>query len=113
MENPYQMLGKKVRFYREKAGLTQAELAEKSGLSDNFIGLIERGIKHPKLTTLTKISAVLGVQLHELFHPLNTGEEENKIALKELKELLNKKSFKDAKLLLSIYRTIRDYYTTD
>ena len=108
MENPYQMLGKKIRFYREKAGFTQAELAEKSELSDNFVGLIERGIKHPKLTTVSKISDVLGVHLYELFQPLESGAEENKIASQELKELLNKKNFKDAKLLLSIYRTIRD-----
>jgi len=30
MENPYQMVGKRVRFFREQDGLTQAELAEKN-----------------------------------------------------------------------------------
>ena len=44
-------------------GLTQAELAEKTGLSDNFIGLIERGIKHPTLETLDKIASALEVDL--------------------------------------------------
>ena len=108
MENTYQMVGKKIRFYREKAGITQAALAEKAQVSDNFIGLIERGVKQPKLATLSKIAYALDVKLFELFRPLETGEDKNKVAATELKALLNKRNFADAKLLLSVYRSIRD-----
>ena len=89
--------------------LTQAELAEKTGLSDNFIGLIERGVKHPTLETLNKIAEALQVQLSELFQPMTNGEKDTEGALKELKRLLNKKGFKDAKLLLAIYKSVCEH----
>jgi len=109
MENPYQMAGKKIRFYREQLGLTQAALAEKAGVSDNFIGPIERGVKHPTLTTLMRISRALEVNLYELFYPSRNDAEENKNATKELSALVRRKGFKNAKLLISIYRAIRDH----
>ena len=109
MENPYQMVGKRVRFFREQDGLTQAELAEKTGLSDNFIGLIERGIKHPTLDTLNKVADALEVNLNEFFHPTKSTPEDTANALKELKRLLNKRNFKDGALLLAIYKTICEH----
>ena len=109
MENPYQRAGKRIRFFREQDELTQAELAEKTGLSDNFIGLIERGVKHPTLETLNKIAEALKVQLSELFQPMTNSPEDTEGALKELKRLLNKKGFKDAKLLLAIYKSVCEH----
>ena len=35
--------GLRVKELRKEKGLTQSELAEKIGLSNNFIGMIERG----------------------------------------------------------------------
>ena len=109
MSNPYQMVGKRIRFFREQAGLTQGKLAERTGLSDNFIGLIERGIKHPTLETLNKIAAALEVNLAEFFHPMTNTSENAQEALKELKKVLNRRNFKDAKLLLAIYKTICEH----
>lgn len=93
-------------------GLTHAELAEKTGLSDNFIGLIERGIKHPTLETLDKIASALEVNLSELFHPVTNGQKDSVESLAELKRILNKKNFKDGKLLLAIYKTICEHNTS-
>ena len=112
MRNPYQTTGKRIRFFREQDGLTQAELAEKTGLSDNFIGLIERGIKHPTLETLNRIAEALEVHLGEFFQPMTNKPEDAEGALKELKNLLNKRNFKDAKLLLAVYKTIREHSPT-
>ena len=109
MENPYQMTGKRIRFFREQDGLTQAELAEKTGLSDNFIGLIERGIKHPTLETLNKIAEALEVHLSEFFQPMTNRPEDAEGSLKELKRLLNKRNFKNAKLLLAVYKSICEH----
>ena len=109
MENPYQMVGKRIRFFREQDGLTQAQLAEKVGLSNNYVGLIERGEKHPKIDTLNKIAQALEVKLAEFFNPLKNKAEDSAEAIKELKRLLSKRKFKDAKLLLSIYRSICEY----
>ena len=109
MENLYQIVGKRVKFFREQVDLTQAELAEKVGISNNYIGLIERGIKHATLDTLNRISQALDVKLCDLLIPLNNRPEDNEQALKELKRLLNKRKFKNAKLLLSIYKSICEH----
>lgn len=100
-------LGKRIRLFRNQSGLTQAQLAEKTGLSDNFIGLIERGIKQPTIDTLHKIVKSLDVTLEELFK--NTTEETSKKPAQELRELLAKRNFKDSELLLDIYKTICEY----
>ncbi len=107
MENPYQQVGKRVRSYREQCGLTQAQLAEKTELSDNYIGLIERGLKQPSLHTLNRIAKVLEIELCELVKKAPEGTEEAE-SLQQLRKLLNKKSFNSAKLLLALYKTIQE-----
>lgn len=108
MENPYQSVGKRVRYFRKQNKISQAELAEKANLSDNYIGLIERGLKQPPLTTLSSIAKALDVELSVFFSEGKTpnGDQE---ATAELKKLLAKKNFKDAQLLLAIYKTIRSF----
>jgi transcriptional regulator with XRE-family HTH domain len=61
---------REVRRRREALGLTQDELAEKSGLTPNYIGTIENGKRDPSLSTMTSIAKGLGLQLGELFGPL-------------------------------------------
>ena len=46
------LFGKKVKDARVDLNLTQFELAEKIGVSQNFLGDIERGIKLPSLSKL-------------------------------------------------------------
>jgi len=60
-------LGKSIRKYRKQAGLRQNQLAEKVGLSDKYIQLIESGERKPSLRTVYKISRALGVKVQELF----------------------------------------------
>lgn len=54
-------IGKNIRFYRAKQRASQEKLAEKTDLSSNYIGMIERGEKVPSVKSLLKISAALGV----------------------------------------------------
>lgn len=59
----YITLGLKIAYYRKKAGLTQENLAERTGKSVNFIAQVEgtgtvRGVS---LETLFKIAQVLNV----------------------------------------------------
>ena len=49
--------------------MTQEELAEKSGYSVDFIGLVERGINAPTVERLPDIANALGVETWELFVP--------------------------------------------
>ena len=63
----YKSLGKRIKFLREKAGLTQEELADKTSLSLDYIGKIEVNINKPGLISLLKIAFALKVQPKELF----------------------------------------------
>lgn len=55
-------LGDKLRKAREKAGLTQAELAERAGVNDNYYAVIERGEANPSYDKLQAILKVLKVK---------------------------------------------------
>ena len=61
------MFGEKLRKLREKAGLTQKELAEMLGHSSNsYISDIEKGVFLPSKEKLRKIAKALGVPFKEL-----------------------------------------------
>lgn len=61
------LFGKRVKEARENMSLTQSVLAEKLGVSQNFLGDIERGIKLPSVSKLIQISNTLKVSLDTLF----------------------------------------------
>lgn len=54
-------LGKRIRQQRKMLKLTQAELAEKIGVSTSYIGHIERGLKHCSLESIVALSNVLHI----------------------------------------------------
>ena len=60
-------LGLRLQNARKKAGLTQQELCQKSGLSYSTLAKIERGaIKSPSIFTIQQIAGVLGVGIDEI-----------------------------------------------
>lgn len=61
------MLGKKIREERLKKDMTQFALAEEIGVSQNFLGDVERGLKAPSMTTSIRLANVLGISLDVLF----------------------------------------------
>ncbi len=61
------IVGDKIRRLREKAGLTQEELALKSGLSQGYINQIESGKRRFTQKSLELIAGALSIPLVELF----------------------------------------------
>ena len=59
------MLSKKIKVARKKANLTQAELAEKIGISAKQLSRIEMASFIPSLITFLKITKVLGLSLDD------------------------------------------------
>jgi len=57
----YESIGKNLRKYRLEKKLRQEDLAERAGLSTNYIGMVERGEKIPSLETFITILNVLEV----------------------------------------------------
>lgn len=59
-------VGANVRLYREKADVSQEELADRSGLHRTYISGVERGVRNPTVLVLAKIAKALGVEAHML-----------------------------------------------
>ena len=52
---------------RTELGLTQAELAEKVGVTRKTVNTVENGVFTPSATLAIKLSQALGVTVEELF----------------------------------------------
>lgn len=59
-------LGARLRAQREARGYTQARLAEKVGVTPNYLGVIERGLKLPTLDKLVLFAKALEINPAEL-----------------------------------------------
>ena len=59
--------GARIRVLRRERGLTQEALAQRSSLSVEAVGRIERGAFSPTLETIHKLASGLGVPFQELF----------------------------------------------
>ena len=66
-EEIYIKIGKNIKKLREKSSLTQEKLAEKAGISQDFLGKIEVGINKPGLKSLIKLSKALNIPLKKIF----------------------------------------------
>lgn len=58
---PARAFGERVRELRLDRGLSQEALAERAGLSRNYVGDVERGMKNLSLYNLLRIAKALGV----------------------------------------------------
>lgn len=59
-------IGKNIRYFRKKAGLTQKQLAEKVGVNEVTIRSYEAGRYEPKTETLYKLVRALDCNIHEI-----------------------------------------------
>lgn len=94
-----EMLGKRIKQGRLKLDLTQYALAEEIGVSQNFLGDIERGIKAPSITTAIRLANVLGMSLDIMFAESLTNQvrETEDIILSDKQVSIMKKFVKDIK----------------
>ena len=61
------MPGSRLRAARERAGLTQAELAERAGVSRQLVGAIEAGRHSPAVDAALRIAGALDASVERLF----------------------------------------------
>ena len=60
-------IGKTVRQLRELRGMSREQLGEKIGVSSGSIGLYERGLSSPRVSTLAKLIDVLDADANTFF----------------------------------------------
>lgn len=61
-------IGERVKNLRQKMGLTQDELAQRSELTKGFISQLERDLASPSVDTLSDVLEALGTNLGEFFY---------------------------------------------
>lgn len=59
-------LARRIRAFRKLKGLTQAELADRLGVSIGILGAVERGTRVPDEKLISNIAKALGVDESEL-----------------------------------------------
>jgi DNA-binding XRE family transcriptional regulator len=65
--NPYRLytaasVGPAIQMYRERAGLTQAELAEMAGLNRTYLSDLEQGKETEQMRRILRVLKLLGVR---------------------------------------------------
>lgn len=69
-------LGRRIRALRLSRNLTQGQLAERAGLNEKYIGVLEREGKDLAVSTLVSIARALDVPVGELFAEPTRGDKD-------------------------------------
>jgi len=63
----HQLFGNRIKELRTQEGITQEDLAFKTGVDRSYMGFVERGERNPTLGKIIKIAKTLGVKARDLF----------------------------------------------
>jgi len=96
------LLSHNIRLFRVDSGLSQAELAEKAGLSAPYLGAVERGDKWPSPATLAEIAYSLGIEPYDLLKPENVSSREVRKIIARLAREITAYTGQSVKLLNSV-----------
>ena len=66
-------LGVAVKRARSRLGLSQLELAQRSGLHRSYVSDVERGARNPTVVSIQKIAHALRVSVAKLFEAASNG----------------------------------------
>ena len=77
-------MGAKIKDLREKAGMSQTELADKLGLSKSVISAYEKGIRNPSFKILPQLAKIFNVT--ELYF-FERGEWQNQPVTVDISDL--------------------------
>ena len=100
----YKQIGKRIRIARRKVNITQAELAEKLGVSIGYISQIERGITKANLITLDDLCDCIKCDLIYILSGTNT--EESRTIYKAFYKEFSKLSEKDKHTAIKIIEVL-------
>ena len=67
MDNIYKSIGKKLKQFRQEAGMTQEQLGGHAQITQNYLTLLESGKKKATVEVLVRIANALELPLSQLF----------------------------------------------
>ncbi len=100
-------LAKHMRDRRRALGITQEQLAEKSGLSTNYVARLEIADKTPSVGTLIVLSEALGVEVSELL----AGDKERpwQADAEEIARIMESLDARDSRFIVKQVQAIADH----
>lgn len=99
------LFGKRIQEIRKRQNFSQEQVAEKAGISSNYLSRIECGKENPTFDMLIKLSEALAAELCEMFdfgHNVNAGK------LREVIKIFSQKA--DEQTLRRVYQMIKIMY---
>ena len=97
-------IGANIRSVRKQKKMSQENLAEKSELTPNYIGAIERGEKIPSIEALVSIMNALGASANMIFCDVVDADYEVKASL--LSEKIDKLSNENRDIVYAVIDTM-------
>jgi transcriptional regulator with XRE-family HTH domain len=92
MTNLRDILANNLKGNRRKCGISQSKLAERAGISTQYIAMIELTRQFPSPEVLERIAAALGIESYELFSvppsPESSMERLHRDIIKEVREVI-------------------------
>ena len=79
-------LGKRIKKARFRAGLSQKEVAQKSGVSVSFLSQVEKGKVSPSLKSLQNIVQALDIKVNQLLDEDTSASRKIKVIKKNTNE---------------------------
>lgn len=103
----YAVIGQRVKFYRTKAKITQAQLAEQLDISVSYISQIERGNTEVSLKRLEEIASIINVKLEIL---ITEVEPNYSVSEYEIIEIIRNWNPEQTKTLLKIIQNLDECF---
>ncbi|HBF7094555.1 TPA: helix-turn-helix transcriptional regulator [Clostridioides difficile] len=105
----YNIIGKRIRNYRRRAGYNQSTLAKEAGLFPSYLGQIERGESKASLRSIFKIANALEMPLEILFENIIQNEKDTETLSSEAYELIDSLTVKEQKAMIKLIKEIIEY----
>ncbi|MBU5448986.1 helix-turn-helix domain-containing protein [Acetivibrio sp. MSJd-27] len=102
----YSIVNSNIRKYREKAELTQAQLAEKSHISTKYLSRLENNHYKGRLHVYVQIAIALDITLYDLIGNAKNTEDD---FLNQLNLLTQNITDNKKKMLLENLKTMKNY----
>jgi transcriptional regulator with XRE-family HTH domain len=102
-------LGRRVADQRKRAGLTQAQLAERVGVVTETVSRLERGSAIPSLARLEAVALALGIETFELIRTLDRESQKDR-ALNRLLAVARRGSAGDVEALAEVVERLLGHF---
>ena len=79
-----EIFAKNLRENRRKCGFSQKKLAEKAGISTQYLAMMEIARKFPTAEVLERLSVAMGINVYELFLIGHSPREELELLRKDI-----------------------------